>query len=42
MLLRIVFLFNLVFIFTDYFLVDVWPREVKSGGRNLLATPAFL
>ncbi|UZJ51894.1 hypothetical protein CBS101457_001214 [Exobasidium rhododendri] len=25
-----------------YFLVDIWPREVKSGGRNLLATPAFL
>ncbi|PWZ01591.1 Der1-like protein [Testicularia cyperi] len=25
-----------------YFLVDVWPRELKSGGRNLLATPRFL
>ncbi|PWN53001.1 Der1-like protein [Violaceomyces palustris] len=24
-----------------YFLVDVWPRELKSGGRNLLATPRF-
>ncbi|PWN35999.1 Der1-like protein [Meira miltonrushii] len=25
-----------------YFLVDIWPREVKSGGRNLLATPRIL
>ncbi|CDR99668.1 hypothetical protein [Sporisorium scitamineum] len=25
-----------------YFLVDVWPREFRSGGRNLLATPHFL
>ncbi|PWN96143.1 Der1-like protein [Tilletiopsis washingtonensis] len=24
-----------------YFLVDVWPREVRSGGRNWLATPTL-
>lgn len=33
---------SLTFAASDYFLVDVWPREVKSGGRNLLATPALL
>lgn len=27
---------------TDYFLVDIWPKEVQSGGRNLLATPPLL
>lgn len=25
-----------------YFLVDVWPREYRSGGQNLLKTPKFL
>lgn len=27
---------------TDYFFADVWPKEVGSGGRELLGTPQWL
>lgn len=26
----------------DYFLADVWPKEVRSGGRQVLKTPRWL